>query len=251
MKVFGLFVFILVNLCAFTKSQIRFSDHFANCHRSDPRFDSCLRDAINSVRPYFKTGLPQYGVRPFDPFHADEVVQTRGGPGFNYKLTLRNVTEAGWTSSQIMRFKSDFNNNFIEFSHFFPDKKLTGSFEFDAEMFGRKIRNSGNWNLVLYDYTQNMMVTRKPRMSMYGEPIFDTPCKVNVDVRSCRHMELHVSHLLGGRPLMENIADRLINAAWPPGFYLLRPLIGDLVSTAFTKIFNDNFMNFPFDELIN
>lgn len=42
----------------------------------------------------------------------------------------------------------------------------------------------------------------------------------------------------------------MINSAWPPGFMLLRPIIGDLVGTAFTKIFNDNLMNFPFDRLV-
>lgn len=50
-------------------------------------------------------GLPDYGISPFDPFFAAEVPQKMGGPLFNYKLILRNVTESGWTSAQITRFK--------------------------------------------------------------------------------------------------------------------------------------------------
>lgn len=244
-------VTIVLLTCAIgVKTQIRFVDHFANCRRSDPRFDNCLKDAINSVRPYFKTGLPQYGVRPFDPFHAEEVVQVRGGPTFSYRLVLRNVTEAGWTASEITRLRTNFNKHEMQFTQFFPEKRLNGEYEFEASIFGRRINNSGSWDLLLNDYTQTMKVTRNPRMTQFGNMVYDTPMKVDVNVQFCRHLEMHVSNLLGGRPLLENIADRMINSAWPPGFMLLRPIIGDLVGTAFTKIFNDNLMNFPFDRLV-
>jgi len=231
-------------------AQISFRDHFSNCHMGDPRFDACIREAINSVRPYFKTGLPQYGVKPFDPFHCSEVIQTRGGPGMYYKLTLRNVTEAGWTASQVTRFKSDFKNNYIQVTQFFPDKRLNGQFEFDMDVLGTKRRNSGTWDLKLFDYTQTLTLSRKPRMVSNGTMVFDTPIKVSCDIHTCRHMELHISNLFGGRPWIENMADRLINTAWPPGFYLLRPLIGDLVGTAFTEIMDGNFRNFPFEQII-
>lgn len=48
----------------------------------------------------------------------------------------------------------------------------------------------------------------------------------------------------------ESLLDRLINVAWPPGFFLLRPVINDLVSTAFTEIFNRNFQDFDFNQLL-
>lgn len=50
-------------------------------------------------------GLPEYGVLPFDPFFAKEVVQKRGGPNFNYKLRLKNVYERGWTQSRVTKFR--------------------------------------------------------------------------------------------------------------------------------------------------
>lgn len=35
--------------------------------------------------------------------------------------------------------------------------------------------------------------------------------------------------------------DRVINATWRPGFAVIKPLINDIVSTAFTEIFNKAF----------
>lgn len=48
----------------------------------------------------------------------------------------------------------------------------------------------------------------------------------------------------------ENVADFLINNMWKTGFVFVRPLINDLVSTAFTDIFNESFRYFPIEEYL-
>lgn len=246
----SLLLLTVMSLIGFLQAQIQFEDFFSSCKKTDPRFDNCIRDALNSVRPYFKTGLPQYGVKPFDPFYAETVPQVMNSQFLSYRLMLRNVSESGWTQSQVTRFRSDFNKDLIEYTQFFPDKRLKGRFDFNGDLLGMQMKTSGVWSLNLFDFTQTTTVTRKPRM-VDGEKMYDTPMKVNVNVQTCRHMELHISNLLGGRTLMENMLDRIINSAWPPGFLLLRPLINDLVSTGFTDIFNDDFRNFPFSEIIH
>jgi len=73
-------------------------------------FDTCMREALNTIRPYFKTGLPKYNVLPFDPFFAKEITAKRGAPNFGFTLTLRNVTETGWSNSKVTKFISDLKN---------------------------------------------------------------------------------------------------------------------------------------------
>lgn len=85
-------------------------EYFKNCHLNSPEFDACIVDSLNAVRPYFKTGLPKYNVAPFDPFYAEEVSVRRGLPNAGFKLTLRNITESGWSSSKVTKFFSDFKN---------------------------------------------------------------------------------------------------------------------------------------------
>lgn len=51
------------------------------------------------------SGLKEYNVAPFDPFFAEEVLQVRGGPNFNYKLKLKNAREYGWTIAEVKKFK--------------------------------------------------------------------------------------------------------------------------------------------------
>lgn len=99
-------------------------------------------------------------------------------------------------------FRSDLNKNYIQFVHFFPDKRLTGEYEINGNFLGTKIDNKGHWNLALYDYIQTMTISRKPRQDELGRKIYDTPFKVGVQLQSCKNLELHISHLFAGRALV-------------------------------------------------
>jgi len=50
--------------------------------------------------------------------------------------------------------------------------------------------------------------------------------------------------------LLENVLDRIINASWRIGLPVVRPIINDLVASAFTKIWNDAFSNFDFNLIL-
>ncbi|CAH0558266.1 unnamed protein product [Brassicogethes aeneus] len=240
-------------LCSalFVKCQVDLAseNYFGKCLPHTIKFDGCIKDVINDLRPHYPTGLPDYGILPLDPFHAAEVPQKRSGPFFNYKLILRNVTESGWTQSQITRFRSDLNKNLVQYTQFFPDKRLKGSYEISGEFFGQKVQNQGSWDLRLIDYTQTTTATRKPIRDSRDVEVENPPIKAKIQIQTCKKLELHIGNLAGGRTIFENMLDWIINTAWQPGFVMLSPLINDLVSTAFTEIFNKDFQHFPFEQV--
>lgn len=96
--------------------------------------------------------------------------------------------------------------------------------------------------MILYNYSQTTTVKR---IGNQGGRL-----KVRVEIDKIGDLKLHITDLLGGRIVMESIADFLINNVWQPGFPFIKPLINDLVSTAFTDIFNESFRNFPIDQFI-
>lgn len=62
-------------------------------------------------------------------------------------------------------------------------------------------------------------------------------------------MHIHITNIFRGKILLENIVDKLINGTWQSGFVLTRGLINELVSTAFTDIFDASFHDFPFEKI--
>ncbi|KDR14116.1 hypothetical protein L798_11856, partial [Zootermopsis nevadensis] len=195
-------------------------------------------------------GLPQYNVGSFDPFFAKEVTQKRGGRNMNYRLKLKDVYERGWTMSHVTNFRSDLKNYRIKYSQFFPEKYLQGDYEIEGRLFDYPLSNKGKFNLSLYNYTQTTTAARR-RRSRDGEGSDGGPVKVKIEQDGIGDMKLHITNLLQGRTVMENMLDGVINVSWRPFLPAVKPLIDDLVSTAFTEMFNDNFQNFPFHELFS
>lgn len=205
---------------------------FSSCQRFTPQFDDCIKDAINSARPFFTTGVPEYNIPPFDPWYAEEVNQVRSG----YKLKLKHVKEGGWQQSTITKFRANMEAGYIKFSQFFPEKYVLG--EYITEAGGT---NKGEWNMTLYNYSQTMTIRRSKT-----DP---TKLKVKVNIDKIGDLEIHVSNLLRGRKRVESVLDVLINSTWRMGFPLLKPLIEDLVATAFSKIYTDIFGQYNWDLL--
>ncbi|KAJ0181372.1 hypothetical protein K1T71_003457 [Dendrolimus kikuchii] len=212
---------------------------FASCKQPSPEFDGCIKRAFNKLRPYFKIGIPEMGVAPFDPHHANEIKQSRSIFGVGYKLTLKDVYEIGWSRSIVTKYKTDWDNERIIYSQYFPEKWLNGEYEFEGDAFGLGVLRQGRWNMTLRDYSQTTRIKRN-----------GTGVDVHVEVDRIGDMEIHVGNLLRGNGIMEYMLDRLINATWKPGFAVIRPLINDLVSTAFTDIWSKSFRNFPIQEFI-
>ncbi|KAL4705655.1 hypothetical protein ACJJTC_011217 [Scirpophaga incertulas] len=184
-------------------------------------------------------GIPDLGVAPFDPHFAKQVMQTRSLGGMKYDLILRNVYERGWTKSTVTKYKTDWENQRIIYSQYFPEKWLNGDYEFKGDMFGLGVLRTGRWNLTLRDYSQTTRIKRS------GAGV-----DVLVEVDHIGDMEIHVGNLLRGNGILERMLDRIINVSWKPGFAVIRPLINDLVSTAFTDIWSQSFKNFPLDNFI-
>lgn len=100
------------------------------------------------------SGVPEYNISPFDPHRARYIEQRRGSRSFlgGYKLILKDVSEYGWTNSEVTKFSSDSANEMITYTQYFPLKSLEGKFEATNFILGQFVKNSGDWNLTLSDY---------------------------------------------------------------------------------------------------
>ncbi|XP_032522665.2 uncharacterized protein LOC116774094 [Danaus plexippus] len=235
----AIFVFY-IQISSSEREALEIQKLFSSCKKRSKDFDACIKRAFNKLRPYFNRGIPDMGVAPFDPHFAKEVKQIRNLFGMGYTLTLRDVFERGWTQSTVTKYKTDWENQQIIYSQYFPEKWLEGDYEFKGDVLGLDVLRSGRWNLTLRDYSQTTRIKRN------GGGV-----EVHVEVDHIGDMDIHVGNLLRGRSVMEMVLDRIINATWKPGFAMIRPLINDLVSTAFTDIWSKSFRNFPIQNFIH
>lgn len=237
-----------VALCWGQETANQTLDFFKTCKIGRPDFDRCVMNGLNTMQKFFHTGLLQYNVGSFDPVFVKEVSQKRGGPNMNYQLKLKNVYERGWAKSHVTKFRSDPRNYMIKYSQLFPEKYLEGDYEIVGRVFDYPLDNKGRFDLSLYNYTQTTTAVRRPYVRG-GNESQSGPVKVKIQQDGIGDMKLHITNILKGRPALENVLDSIINVGWRPFLPIMKPLVDDLVSTAFTDIFNKYFQNFPFQEI--
>lgn len=105
--------------------------------------------------------------------------------------------------------------------------------------YAKILKNAYNFFFIVDDLIQTTTITKLPGQKL----------RAQIDVQIIKDLELHITNLLFGKQFFENIIDKIINSTWQQSFMLMRGLINELVSTAFTEIFNNDFRNFPFEQV--
>ncbi|XP_053965724.1 uncharacterized protein LOC128868030 [Anastrepha ludens] len=238
------------NLGVQAQGQLTVDDDFTRllgkCKMGDAEFDACMKGVFNDLRAYFPTGVPAYNIKPFDPHRSPFVELRRGDQGGfgGFKLILRNISEYGWSQSEVTKYRTDYENKRIIYAQYFPEKSLDGWYEFSGKILGTPVKRRGFWNMTLYDYSQTTSVRR------LGAP--GALLKVHVEIDRIGGLKMHVANALAeGRERLDNFADGVINSMWPIGFPLIKPIINELVSSAFTDIFNESFRKFPIAKFLS
>lgn len=207
---------------------------FSNCQTSRSDLDICIKRAFNDLRPYFKTGIPELNIAPFDPHRSPFVEQRRGdrrGLG-GYRLVLTNVSEYGWTNSEVTKYKTDKEHNRIVYSQYFPEKSLDGNYMFRGVV-GKPVQTQGTWNLTLYKYSQTTSVTR------IGGP--GGLLKVRVEIDKIGDLSLHITDFLGGKKILGEFEKNVFHEILSKITLLFSESIGDFIINSMWQVKIDNF----------
>ena len=92
----------------------------------------------------------------------------------------------------------------MEYTQSFPVKELHGLYHIEGKLFGMNFKNKGKFDLFLYDLIQTTTVARKPVKYVNNTWNYDTKLKVMVNVQTIGNMSLHITNILGGRPVIGN-----------------------------------------------
>ena len=79
--------FIILSLASFLKI----------CHQSDPYLSDCIKQSVNSLKPYLRKGIPALGIPKCEPLHLDEIeIDQSSGPIY-IRAIYNNVSIFGGT----------------------------------------------------------------------------------------------------------------------------------------------------------
>ncbi|KAI5718315.1 hypothetical protein M8J77_019400 [Diaphorina citri] len=214
-----------------------FAQLFSKCVRGTPEFDHCIKDAINNARAFYTTGVPELNLPPIDPWNLDEVEQYRS----SYEIKLTNIQESSWAKATIYKFKSSLKpGGYVQFTQFAPITSLEGEYR----ALGKKAKgfSEGRFNFTLHDMHRTILITRNK--------LSPEKLKVKHSIHEIGNAKIYISNLADGRVERENFDNLVINSFWKFGFPLVRPLVEELLDSAYSKKYTEIFANFNWDSLL-
>uniref|UniRef100_A0A182RPV4 Hemolymph juvenile hormone binding protein n=1 Tax=Anopheles funestus TaxID=62324 RepID=A0A182RPV4_ANOFN len=79
--------------------------YIKQCRRSDPALTDCLKDALQHLRPYLSSGIPEIKLPSVEPFVMDQLsLQLTGGPQ-GYRINLKNMEVFGASNFTVRSIK--------------------------------------------------------------------------------------------------------------------------------------------------
>ncbi|XP_053679416.1 protein takeout-like [Anopheles nili] len=221
---------------------------FEKCHRSNPKFDQCLRNAVNGAIRQMKNGLPEFGILPLEPLAVDALSIEQGEP--SSPITLRQhftgVKLSHLTESTILKYRTDLKKLIIKTEAITPKVQFLGNYTMDGRILLLPITGHGLANITLHRL--------KTHHELIGE-LVERNGEQYMQVRKYlvhfepKQVTFEFGNLFNGDQRLSSTMHQVLNDNWEVVFRELRSSYEDTFGYIFKKISNQIFLKVPMNKI--
>ncbi|XP_044763580.1 protein takeout-like [Coccinella septempunctata] len=140
--------FVLIMLSSVSLSA-KLPEGTRTCHKSDPNFDVCLRDAMTDGMKRFARGYKPLGVPVLDPIAITELTSDNGG----FKQTYKDVKISALGDTKCTNLKIDWDKLEIDIETLTTHSVLSADYSFKGQLLTFPIDSAGKCQIVMDDVT--------------------------------------------------------------------------------------------------
>ncbi|XP_034236235.1 protein takeout-like [Thrips palmi] len=138
--------------------------NFKRCAAADPKFNECLRGAVEDAFHKMVNGVPSLGVLPVDPLKVDRIKINQGGGSVSLNMDLRNITITGLADTKMLNYSANLADATLDTASLTRSLRL----EFDHVITGRllllPIRGAGPGSITLTQLLTGHKLKFVPKM---------------------------------------------------------------------------------------
>lgn len=237
-------IFLFCVTCAYARVT---PDYFPTCKRSDPQIEKCALEAVETLRPKLKDGIPEVNIPQVDPFSLPTLKLDRTAPNLRVKATIRNAKAFGGSNFKIEKLKLNLNNKYVgEMKLVLPRLMITADYDVRGSQIltldiSGKGKLKGNFTSVTVVAKGNAKPITKDGMEYLEVDKVITKVRIG-------HGQLDVQDT--ERPLAAASAVSFFNANPNVVLDILNPLIEETSSAVVKSLLNKIFKNIPLNELL-
>lgn len=75
------------------------------CRRSDPELNLCIKEQVESIRPYLLKGIPELQLPPYDPMRIPQLLLDQGTGSVRLRADFRDIVAYGAKNAVVKDIK--------------------------------------------------------------------------------------------------------------------------------------------------
>ncbi|XP_012263654.3 protein takeout-like [Athalia rosae] len=246
LSAFSIVALVLFGQLPDVESNADIPDFLKICRRSDPKLNECVRDSVESLKPYLKNGIPSLDIPPCEPLHVPQVEIKQGAGPVSIKSTYNDIEVRGATDFLLKSVKIDLDKERTRLKLFLPRLEMTSAYTMEGKILMLPIAGEGKaWGN--YTDINAVVTTQGEKYEMNKETYFRvTDFYVDFNVG---HASIHLDNLFNGDETLADAMNLFLNDNWQTVAAEIKPALEDTVAELFKDFANRIYSKYPYEVL--
>nr|XP_049462885.1 uncharacterized protein LOC120951728 [Anopheles coluzzii] len=219
----------LVTLGA-TVDAVDLPEYLHVCHREDPKLTECMKESIETLRPYLARGIPELDIPSIDPIHLGDLIVAESVPGQGVSISAKDIKAYGPSNFKLKKLNVIEYGKIYSFELELPHLYVEGRYVVDGRILLLPVKGSGKFT---GNFTQGIGSVRikGDRKRINGKDHLSL-AKLDIKIR-VSDGRVKLENLFGGDRVLGEIINETINQ----NFNLLSTELIPLIEKALQRIF--------------
>uniref|UniRef100_A0A182NS83 Uncharacterized protein n=1 Tax=Anopheles dirus TaxID=7168 RepID=A0A182NS83_9DIPT len=216
--------------------------YIKQCRRSDPALTDCLKEALQHLRPYLSSGIPEIKLPSVEPFVMDQLsLQLTGGPQ-GYRINLKNMEVFGASNFTVRSIKLVDGNKPFEARLTIPRLTIHAKYTSSGVLIIIPASGSGDFDAVFDGVTADVKGQVSTNEKPSGTHLRVEKLDLNLSIKKPR---LSVSKIFNNNRILTEATNLFLKENGHEVLRALQPQLQKKLSSEFTGIANQLLDNVP------
>ncbi|XP_053667281.1 uncharacterized protein LOC128716383 [Anopheles marshallii] len=223
---------LLVTLVAYGASAetVDLPEYLHVCHREDPKLTECMKESIETLRPYLARGIPELDIPSIDPIHLGDLIVAESVPGQGVSISAKDIKAYGPSNFKLKKLTVIEYGKIYSFELELPHLYVEGRYVVDGRILLLPVKGSGKFT---GNFTQGIGSVRiKGDRKRINDKDHLSLAKLDIKIR-VSDGRIKLENLFGGDRVLGEIINETINQ----NFNLLSTELIPLIEKALQRIF--------------
>ncbi|XP_058062405.1 uncharacterized protein LOC131212527 [Anopheles bellator] len=213
-----------------TSRAVDLPEYLHVCHREDPKLTECMKESIETLRPYLARGIPELDIPSIDPILLGDLIVAESVPGQGVSISAKDIKAYGPSNFKLKKLTVVEYGKIYSFELELPHLYVEGRYIVDGRILLLPVKGSGKFT---GNFTQGIGSVRikGDRKRINGKDHLSL-AKLDIKIK-VSDGRIKLENLFGGDRVLGEIINETINQ----NFNLLSTELIPLIEKALQRIF--------------